>query len=159
MAIERPLPVLWVAVRPSRILTWLIGCGHAMAAGAVLAALPQAHLRVLAGLALLASALRAIARHALLRDRHAVAALELHGEAGCTLVQRDGTRAAAQVLGSSYVTRALTVLHLRQESRRRLRYVVLMSDSAAPETLRRLRVRLRWRDESSASRRDEVSPL
>jgi len=50
-----------------------------------------------------------------------------------------------EVLGSTYVTAALTVLNLRMTGARRVRSVVLMRDSIAADDFRRLRLWLRWR--------------
>lgn len=159
MGSERGIPALRIALQPSRMLASLLACAHLIAALAVLAAVAQWSLRALAGIALLASALRAIACHASLRAPRAVTALEFRDPLECTLVQRDGSRVEAQVQGSSYVTPRLLVLHLRQPDGRGRRFVVLMADSIAPQSLRRLRVRLRWSDAGSVRRDDEAAPL
>lgn len=159
MAGERRIPALRIELKPSRVLAWLLACMHLLAALAVMAAVAQWPLRAAAGLALLASALRTIGCHALLRAGRAVTALEFRDELQCTLVQRDGSRAEACVQGSSYVTPALTVLHVRQQGCRSRRCVVLMTDSAAPQSLRRLRVRLRWGTAATTRSDDETAPL
>jgi hypothetical protein len=76
--------------------------------------------------------------------RRAVHALELEGESTCCLRWADGSVAASRVQGSSYVLPWLVVLHLRVEGRRRAHYFVLVPDCVPAQSLRPLRVRLRW---------------
>lgn len=60
----------------------------------------------------------------------------------------------AEIRGDSFVSTALIVMRLRMADRRVLT-VVLLSDSADAETLRRLRVSLRW---TRRTRSDTASP-
>ena len=61
---------------------------------------------------------------------------------------RGGEWREYEVLGSTYVTSALTVLILRASGARRVRSVVLLPDSMAADEFRRLRMWLRWRPQS-----------
>ncbi len=60
----------------------------------------------------------------------------------------------AEILGDSFVSTALIVMRLRMADRRVLT-LVLLPDSADAETLRRLRVSLRW---TRRTRSDTASP-
>lgn len=60
----------------------------------------------------------------------------------------------AEVLGDSFVSNALIVLRYRQDAGR-VRTLALLPDSAAPDSLRRLRVSLRW---IPRTRSDTASP-
>ena len=64
-------------------------------------------------------------------------ALHLH-------IRKDGWR-EGELLGSSYVSSVLTVINVRLPGERRMRSVVLLSDSIQGDDYRRLRVWLRWR--------------
>ena len=64
-------------------------------------------------------------------------ALHLH-------IRKDGWR-EGELLGSSYVSSFLTVINVRLPGERRMRSVVLLSDSIQGDDYRRLRVWLRWR--------------
>lgn len=61
---------------------------------------------------------------------------------------RSGEWRDYEVLGSTYVTSAMTVLILRAAGARRVRSVVLLPDSMAADDFRRLRTWLRWRPAS-----------
>jgi toxin CptA len=61
---------------------------------------------------------------------------------------------AAEILGDSFVSTALIVMRLRTADRRVLA-LVLLPDSADAESLRRLRVSLRW---TRRTRSDTASP-
>lgn len=144
MAASRAIPALRVSLRPSPLLAWALAGAHAGAAVALILAVPQWHWRVLGTAALLAQGAWSVAQHALRLGPRAVWALELAGEAQCTLYRRDGSLCACLVLASSHVSTWLVVLHLAEPGRRVSRYVVIAPDSLAPDGFRRLRVRLRW---------------
>lgn len=146
MAVSRSIPTLSVSLRASPVLAWALAGAHSIAAAALLLALPQWHWRALGLLALLVQGCWSVYRHALRLGAAAVCAFELHGEAQCTLRQRDGSSYPCYVLASSHVSTWLVVLHLAQPGRRLARYVVVVPDSVTPDRMRRLRVRLRWTD-------------
>jgi toxin CptA len=82
---------------------------------------------------------------ALLKSRASLVAVELRDIDGIAVQSRSGEWHEARLLGTSYVTPLLTVLNLKLEDRLFARHVVIVSDAAAAEDFRRLRVLLRWR--------------
>jgi toxin CptA len=117
-----------------------------VAAGATLVPLDVA-LGVKLALAVLVavSLAHALWRHALLRGRRAVTAVEITDNAtGAALV--DASWRDVRILGTSYVTPWLTVLNLAQaQAGRRPRHVLIVADNADAEEFRKVRVLLRWK--------------
>ena len=72
-----------------------------------------------------------------------VSGLRFDGE-GWHVLRRDGSEAAAKLLADTYVSAMLTVVRLREQGRWRAVSVILASDAASEESLRRLRLRLRF---------------
>jgi toxin CptA len=145
----RHAPALRIELDASRTLACALAGAHVLAAGAVLASVPlQGALLACVGLA--ASGCWTIGRHALLRSPRALTSLELRAECECRATQRDGRSVQCRILGSSYVSTRLIVLHLREPGRRRVRRIALLRDSIGAEPFRRLRVRLRWCDTGCA---------
>jgi hypothetical protein len=140
---ERDVPVLRVELHASRALTCALLLAHLAAATAAGIALPW-YGAALAGSALVANAVRVSRRHAVLLAPHAVVAIELRGEAQCRIERRNARSADCHVLGSSYVSTWLVILHLEQEGTSAHHHVVVAPDSMSPDRFRRLRVRLRW---------------
>lgn len=133
-----------VALRPSRLLTLVLGA-VGLGAMALVWTMPlPVALQALLMLAIVASAGDAVWRYAWLRAPQSIQQLEVNhkGALRCLMPAHDWQ--AAQVLGSSTVTPWLTVLNLRLEGRRFARHVVLLPDMAEHDTLRQLRVWLRW---------------
>jgi hypothetical protein len=141
---ERRVPAMRIELRASRTLAGALAAAHAASVAAVLAAAPAAHWSLLAAGLAAASACCTIRRHALLRGRAAVTALELYDECDCNATRRDGSRSAWRIEGSSFVSAWLIVLHLRAPGRRLRRRITLVPDSIGAACFRRLRVRLRW---------------
>jgi toxin CptA len=77
-----------------------------------------------------------------------VIALRISSDNAFSVQTRRGEWRECEVLGSTYVTAFLTVLNFRVSGARRVRSVVLMSDSMAADDFRRLRVWLRWRPQT-----------
>lgn len=146
--------VPWLRLAPGRSnrLLFVLTAAHGGAAAAVLAALPAWPWSAAALAVLAASAVHAIGRHALRLGPCAVRSLELDGEGECRLQRADGSVAACRVQSSSYVSRHVVVLHLRESGRRLAHHVVLVADCVPAEPLRRLRTRLRWLDAGDAGR-------
>ena len=78
-----------------------------------------------------------------LQHPHSVTGLRFDSD-GWHILRRDGSEAAAQLLADTYVSAMLTVVRLREQGRWRAVLVVLASDAASEESLRRLRLRLRF---------------
>ena len=135
--------MLHVALKPSRYLS--IGFTLAHTAAATVVPLLAVSFWIELGLlfAVAASLVRVLRRYAWLRSRDAITAIDI-GEEDATLYSRDGRYERVGVLGTTYVSAALTVLNLRLPGRQRARHVIVVPDNVEPESFRQLRVRLRW---------------
>lgn len=135
---------LAVSLRPSRLLALLLGCACLGAVALVLLLPLPGWGKALALAVMLGSGWHALRRHAWLRAPQSILGIEVNvrGELRCSTPGQDWQ--LADVLGSSTVTPWLVVLNLRFEGRRLARHVVLLPDSADAESLRQLRVWLRW---------------
>ena len=131
-----------VAVRPSRILAGVLAALHASALAAALASLSGVPMVltcfgiVLCAVGVLAEALGLLPS--------SVRSLELQEDGSGMWRERSGRQYPVQSTRASWVSGGLVVLGLRT-GRWRMRWIVLMPDSAPAESLRRLRVWLRWR--------------
>jgi toxin CptA len=133
-----------IAIRPSRILTGVLGFAHAAAIAVALIVTLPLWAKLLLSAAVGSSCGWSIYHSALLRDKRAIVELEV-GEGGrASFRTRDGAWRDAQVQGSSLVLPWLTVLNVLPDGRRRARHVVILPDNVDPEAFRRLRVLLRW---------------
>lgn len=145
--------VIDVAIAPSRLMAVAIVVAHCVAVGAVwFAALPTAvHLTLKAALVLsLWGCLRQSgwlnAPRFVTNVRIRPAAHEAEGdrlEAQC----RDGTALRGEILEGNFVAPWLVTLGFRPDGARRFRprkVIALLPDSASRDSLRLLRVRLRW---------------
>lgn len=94
---------------------------------------------------LIVSLIHELRTTALRLGANAVNTLRIAADNTFSVQTRRGDWRTCEVLGSTYVTAFLTVLNLRLAGQRRMRSVVLMSDSMAADDFRRLRVWLRWR--------------
>jgi toxin CptA len=97
---------------------------------------------------LVASLVYELRMTALRLGANAVIALRISSDNAFSVQRRRGEWRECEVLGSTYVTAFLTVLNFRVSGARRVRSVVLMSDSMAADDFRRLRVWLRWRPQT-----------
>ena len=144
--------MLRVDLKPSRVLTLALIAAHAGAAAALFPLeLPAA---AKAGLAVLiaVSLVRALYRHAWLRNGESVVAIQLAEHGDATVETRCGERHAAQVLDTTYVSARLCVVNLRLAQRFFARHALIVPDNVDAEAFRRLRVWLRW-----AYRRDGLT--
>jgi hypothetical protein len=92
-----------------------------------------------------ASLARSIYRHALLKAKRSVLAIEVKDQQTASVQGRDHVWRDARIVGTSYVTPALTVLNVRVAGERVARHVVLVRDNVDEQEFRCLRVLLRWR--------------
>lgn len=137
-----------IELKPSRLLGLLLGGMAALALGAIyLAALPVAAQGVLA-----LSVTGALAHGWKRLQAPASLRIEAAGTLQCR--EEQGKWSPLEVLGDSLVTRYLIVLRYRRPGTRP-QTLLLMSDSAAADDLRRLRVSLRW---ARHTRSDTASP-
>lgn len=133
-----------VRLRPSFVLALLLVLAHAAAMIAV-AMLPLSlWLRVIACLVLLGSAAYAVPVHAFRTGARACTALHLSADGNCALQFNDAARLSGTLLPGWFVTPALLVLRVRCRGERWARGIVLLSDSADADELRRLRIFLRF---------------
>lgn len=126
-----------IELKSSRLLGWIVLLMALLGCLAIaLAALPLAIKWALA--AAVASGLG----FALLRHRSAPPRLRLGRQGGLQLKAGSADWMAASVLHDSFVSTWLCVVRLQVDGKRRT--LTLLPDSAAAESLRRLRVLLRW---------------
>jgi toxin CptA len=132
-------------IAPSWRLAAILALGHGGVAALVLLLdiAPAWQLGILA--LLIASLVYELRTTALLRSAKAVVALRISPDNVFSAQLRGGGWRDYEVLGSTYVTSALTVLILRAAGARRMQSVVLLPDSMAADDFRRLRTWLRWR--------------
>jgi toxin CptA len=131
-----------IALEPSRRLAAILAAIHAAALAAAIASVSGIPL-VLIIVGVLVSGVCAVA-DALLRLPSSVQAFELEEDGSGRWRDRGGREHRVRCAQASWVSAGLVVLGL-QTGRWRTRWVVLLPDSAAAESLRRLRVWLRWR--------------
>ena len=141
------------SLAPSALIGAVLVIAHIAAASAV--APLDAPLALKAALMLLvaASLTRSIYRHTLLRAKRSVLAIEVKDQQTAAVQGRDRVWRDARILGTSYVTPALTVLNVRVAGERLVRHVLLVRGNIDEQEFRRLRVLLRWRRPSVADTR------
>lgn len=137
-------PAAGVSLRPSAALALMLSAGHGTAAVTLFPLDLPAAVKVLVGLALLASAVASVARHAWRWGSRACVRLRVGPDLGAELETRAGERIAGRVLPSTLVHPWLLVIRVAPEGGGRERAVVLLPDSADADSLRALRVVLRW---------------
>jgi hypothetical protein len=121
-----------------------LAIGHITGAVAVVPLEVAAALKAALVLAIVASLVHSICRHALLFTKNAVLTVEVRDQETAALQARDGKWRDARILATSYVTAALTVLNLRVAGERLPRHVLLVRDNVDEQEFRRVRVLLRW---------------
>ena len=134
---------LQLDLKPSLRLAGLLLVAHVLALVATWVSLvgwPQ----VLVGFGVLLSGTGCLAE-VLHRSSRAAVSLELREDGRASWRERNGARHEGRLGSDHFVSAALVVLGLDQNEQCR-KWVVLMADSASAEELRRLRIRLRWRD-------------
>ena len=132
------------ALRPSRYLTLAFAASHVTAAALVIPLQIPLTMKLLLWTLIVASLAYALLRHALLRTGNAIANVSLQDGATAFVTLRNGTALETQILETSYVTPALTVLNLRVANERLARHVLFVPDNINQEDYRRLRVILKW---------------
>lgn len=129
--------------QPSRWLAVLLLASSLLACLAVYQSALSLLPRILCVLLVCSYALWIWPRQISLQHPHSVTGLRFDSD-GWHILRRDGSEAAAQLLADTYVSALLTVVRLREQGRWRAVLVVLASDAASEESLRRLRLRLRF---------------
>ena len=132
---------LALEIAPSIPLTLALTGAHGGAV-AVLAMLPVPEgLIAVLTILVVAHAVYAIRRHALLRDASSVVRVLWDAQDQWTLTRRDGTTFSARLLPGSYLHPLLTVLNFKVANWRRTS-VVMVPQRVDAEGFRQLRVRL-----------------
>jgi toxin CptA len=133
-----------VAIGPSRILGAILISMHA-AAIASLGIVPVAlWLRISAGLLLLMSAALMVRRHAYLQGPRACSRIRISSDGDCRLELAGDRIAAGRLQAGWFASPLLVVARVRCLGERLARNIVLLPDSADADTLRRLRIFLRF---------------
>lgn len=134
-----------VSIMPSVQLAAVVCGAHLFAAVLVwLVPLPIAVKSALT-LAIAVSLVYILARDAALHATNAIIALEIGEDDAVSYQTRAGDWVDCELLGSSYVSRRVTIVNLQPLGRRRTRHVILVSDNVDPLDFRRLRMWLRWK--------------
>ncbi len=133
-----------IPVTPSVRLAVLLCAAHVAAAGAVWAVPVPVMVKAALIIAITVSLIFSLARHAALHAADAIVALEIRDRGAISLRTRKGEWLECDLLGSSFVSRHLTIVSLRPRNRRRARHVILMPDNLEARDFRRLRMWLRW---------------
>ncbi|HCA26203.1 MAG TPA: hypothetical protein DEP05_00870 [Betaproteobacteria bacterium] len=132
-------------LKPSRQLLGVLVMAHSLALVMVfLAALPPG-VKAAAAALVLVSAYYYVRREALRAAPDAIVALHLGAARACTLETVGGACWEGNVLNTSFVSAKLAIVNVRLAAKRKVRHVVVLSDTLAAEDFRRLRVLLRWR--------------
>jgi toxin CptA len=142
----------WLAVSlgPSRALAAALAVTHLAAAAGVLASRLPAAISAAVLLALAASLVQALTRHACRVNARSLVHLDLSDTLDIQVEERAGRRLTGKVLGSSFVAPGLVVIHFRADGHRLARAVVVPFDATDAESHRALRVWLRWRRPAAA---------
>ena len=144
------IPTQQIPITPSVRLAVLLCAAHVAAAEAVWATPVPVAVKAVIVSAIALSLIHHIGLNAALHAADAIVALEIREQGGIAFLTRSGEWSDCVLLGSSYVSRHLTIVNLRPSGRRRTRYVILMPDNVDARDFRRLRVWLRWAVERSA---------
>ncbi len=134
-----------ITISPSVLLAAVIGLTHLTAAGLTwLIPIPVVGKSVFT-MAIAISLVYFMARDAALHAAGSIVALEIGEEGAMAFQTRDGAWFDCELLGTSYVSPRLTIVHLRPRDRRVMRRVILVPDNVDPQDFRRLRTWLRWK--------------
>ncbi|HWU34551.1 MAG TPA: protein YgfX [Methylovorus sp.] len=142
---------LQVDLRPSRRLAAIL---MVASGGAVLMLLMVPlpwWVTLLGALLIVVASLRQLQRHAWRSVPQAWMRLQWTVESGWQAWRHDGQAMQITILPDSMVTSVLTVIRFRCAGQRWPQALVLLADSADPESLRRLRVQLRWAYERTSA--------
>jgi toxin CptA len=136
--------MLHISLRPSRYLAVLLAAAHAAAAVLVLTLDLNVAAKAALELFIAASAYYSAWRGALLRSGRSIVSFEIDRQGHLNVRSRLDDWQEATLLGTSFVSPALTILNLKIQNRWLARHVVILPDSLPSEDFRQLRVLLRW---------------
>lgn len=138
--------------RPSVTLSLLLALAHLLSLGAIWSIVFDVVLGLGSSLILAGSFMFYLRRDGLLAAPKSIIHIRFDHNGKCAYQTRDGTGFEATLLGSTLSTPWLSVLNLKPDGRWLARHVVIFPDSADAETLRKLRVLLRWKHPDSNRR-------
>lgn len=136
--------MLRISLRPSRYLAATLVAAHVVAAALVVSLDVSLAVKSALELAIVLSGYHAVWRIAMLRSNRCIVSLEVDRTGLVNVQSRHGEWHEARLLGTTFVSPALTILNLELADRGVARHVAIMRDSLAPEDFRQLRVLLRW---------------
>ena len=145
--------MLRISLRPSRLILSILLLAHGAAITTVLMVELPRWLQVIAIALLFAQCLVVVRRQAFLMGAEAATAIEVTSDHRLNVETRSSGWCEYDVLGSTYVTPYLTVLNLRRPGNRMAKHVPLLPDSLNADDFRKLRVWLRWKEDSAKSSR------
>jgi toxin CptA len=140
------------SLAPSLRIGTVLVIAHIAAAGSVAPLDVPLALKTALELVVAASLGRTLYRHALLKAKRSVLAIEVKDQQTACVQGPDRVWRDARVLGTSYVTAALTVLSVQVAAEWLPRHVLLVRDNIDEQEFRRVRVLLRWRRPAAAAR-------
>lgn len=136
-----------IAVSPSVRLAIALCTVHLVAAGLVWVVPIPVLVKGAVTLAIAFSLIYFLARDAALHAANAIVELELKSGGGISFRTRDGSWVDSELLNSSYVSPALTIVVLQPRGKGRTRRAIILPDSVDARDFRRLRMWLRWKSE------------
>lgn len=136
--------MLRISLKPSRYLAVTLVAAHAAAAALVVPLEVPLAVKAALELAIVLSGYYSTWRTAMLRSGRCIVSLELDRAGLVNVRSRLGEWQEARLLGTTFVSPALTILNLKLTDRSVARHVIIMRDSLPAEDFRQLRVLLRW---------------
>jgi len=136
---------LRVCLHRSKRMAAALCAAHAVAAAALWASQLAWWMSAIGTAAIAGSAVWTVRRHAFRTAASALVELELYEDCTLSACTVDGRWLQYRMVGSSFLSRVLTVLNLRAEDAWIVRSVLISADGVDRDAFRRLRVWLRWR--------------
>lgn len=137
--------MLKIQLGPSKILAGILILAHGI--GWISICLIPLHLALLGVLSLpfVFSLFYFLGRDAWRRLPHSIIMFEINADCSCRYLDYQGRWHAAVIVPTILVNPWLSVLTLRINNRRHLRYIVVLPDAVEPDAFRQLRVWLKWK--------------
>jgi len=133
-----------VEIRPSLMMLGFLLIAFIGAFVCLVAAAIAVTIKVIVAILLGIWGYKSIYNSGLLKSANAVIEIQQLHDNEWELVTNSGKKILAKLVGQSYVARFLVVLNFNYPDKFFKRSVIVWSDAAAPEVLRRLRVNLRF---------------
>lgn len=133
-----------ILIRPSRSFAALLVTVHALTVFAMLALPLALWVRVAACIVLLANMVPMVRKHALINSARACVRLRINAHGECELQLRNGDLMHGRLRAGWLASPLLIAIQIRLSDRSLPRNIALLPDSSDRETLRRLRIFLRF---------------